>query len=342
VTDPIRVELTSWNRFNTSNLAVAPELLGCSHVFAFGEHKVRISLPSADALPDDYTSGERVIGDRLSISGWQRTEDSGYEPLEVHVDDVDLVVSIPGEHAVPEGVFSKPVNAYDLVSKQQQEHFERLLTDYGSVARRAFDLWIRMVRWKADGYRVGLPGVEDVETGWSTYLHEKATQKDVWAGGQIFTVYTAKSVTPEQWDAVSAALDNGEQSPIFWDLLYDAMGNLERGDLQRTIVDAAVAAETYIRTTVEEGLPADLDASLRKYINDANIRQLVEKFFPERLYTEQANTYKKTLKSNMHKLFDDRNDIMHSGEKVGLTVSYCEKLVSSVRELVSLEPRTAT
>ena len=107
-------------------------------------------------------------------------------------------------------------------------------------------------------------------------------------------------------------------------------------------MDAAVAAETYMRTTVEVGLPADLDASLRKYINDANIRQLVEKFFPERLDTAQANTYKKTIRSNLHKLFDDRNDIMHLGQREGLTESYCQRIINSVRELVSLEPREAT
>jgi hypothetical protein len=30
-----------------------------------------------------------------------------YQPLEVHVDDVDVVVSIPGEHAVPKEVFGQ-------------------------------------------------------------------------------------------------------------------------------------------------------------------------------------------------------------------------------------------
>jgi hypothetical protein len=222
-----------------------------------------------------------------------------------------------------------------LVPKQQQEHFEKVLTDYSSVARRAFDLWIRMVRWKADAYRIGLPDVEDVETGWSTYLQEKATQKDVWASGHIFTVYAAKSVTPEQWDDVSAALGDGVQPPIFWDLLYDAMGHLERQDLKRTIVDAAVAAETYMKTIVHQGLPPSLDEPVRKYIDRAHISRVNSSFFPARLDAEQMKRYR-TLKPVLTQLFDDRNDIMHTGRKEGLTEQHCRKLIDSVHDLLSL------
>ena len=56
------------------------------------------------------------------------------------------------------------------------------------------------------------------------------------------------------------------------------------------------------------------------------------------LDTEQEDTYK-TIKSKLHKLFDDRNDIMHKGQNEGLTESHCQKLISSVRDLVSLELR---
>jgi hypothetical protein len=341
VDNQANVELASWNRFHTRNLAVASALLGCSHVFDFGGHTVRISLPSADALPAGYTPGEHVIGDRLSISGWHRTEDGEYQPLEVYVDNVDVVVSIPGKHAVPEGVLSRSANAYELVPEQQQDHFDKLLTSYGSVARRAFDLWIRTVRWKADAYRIGLSDVSDIETGWSTYLHEKNTRQDVWASGHTFTVYGAKSVAPEQWDGVSAALDNGEQPPIYWDLLYDAMGHLERGDLKRTVVDAAVAAETYMKITVQASLPNGLDEPLKEYINNAQIWRVRDRFFPERLDTQQRKTYK-SLRPDLKKLFDHRNVIMHSGQKEGLTAPHCQKIVNSVHELISLEPIKAT
>jgi hypothetical protein len=330
-----RVELTCWNRFHTRNLAVALELLGQSHVFALGEHEVGICLPSADRLPKDYTPGTHVIGDRLSISGWQRTQDGGYQPLEVHVDDVDVVIGIPGKYTIPEGALSRPAIAYELFSEQQRKYLDKLTMDYGNIARRAFDLWIRTVWWKADAYRIGLPEVIDVETGWSTYLHEKETQKDVWASGHIFTVYAAKVVTDEQWDEISEALNSGEQPPIYWDLLYDAMGHLERGDLQRAIVDAAVAAETYMKTKVHEGLPPDLDDPLRKYIDSAQIWRVRDKFFPARLEAEQRKQYS-TLKPVLNQLFDDRNDIMHTGQKEGLTEQHCRKIIDSVRDLLSL------
>ena len=118
------------------------------------------------------------------------------------------------------------------------------------------------------------------------------------------------------------ALDAGESPPIFYDLLYSAMARLERGDLRLTIIDAAVAAETFMRKAVQAGLSAGLDASLEEYSEDTGIRQVVNTYFPKCLDTEQRDTFKKTIKSNLHKLFDDRNDIMHLGHKEGLTESH--------------------
>jgi hypothetical protein len=268
-------------------------------------------------------------------------QDGQMQPLEVNIHDVDVVVSIPGRTSVSEEARTKVVTQKSI-SEQQQKHLEKLVSEYGNVARRAFDLWIRTLRWKADDSRIGLPEVIGVETGWGTEIREKDTPNRIWAGGKSLIIYVGKTVTVEVWNEVSAALNAGESPPIYYDFLYDAMAHLERGDFQRTVVDAAVAAETYMRTIVQEGLPIDLDASLQEYINEANIRQVVEKFFPERLDMEQRKTFKKTLKSKLHQLFDDRNDIMHLGQKEGLTKQHCRRIIKSVSDLLSLEPYKAT
>lgn len=337
VTKQAKVELTSWNKFRTESLAVAPELLGHRHAFTFNGHSIEISLPSAERLPEGEPSGS-FVGDRIAVSSWQVTQHGRWEALEAYVKDVDLVVSIPGRTSIAAQALTVPPNAYEALSVSQQKHLDTLVSDYGNLSRQIFDLWMRTLRWKADFYRIGLPSsVGDQTTSWSTYLREKNTQKDVWASGLVGMSYVPKVVTPEIWNLVSAALNAGESPPIHFDLLCDARIHLERGDLQRAVVDAAVAAETYMRTKVEEGLPSNLDAALRWYINEANVRQVVERFFPERLDTQQVKRYR-GLKSDLHKLFSDRNTILHSGQKGGLTAQYCGKLIKRVNDLVSLAP----
>lgn len=334
-----RVRLASWDRFHTRNLIVVPELLGQSHIFTFDEREVNISLPGADMLPDE-PGGDDTLGQRLSFSGW-RLQDGQRQIRKVHVHNVDVTVCILGNATIPEEALTRPVKAPELFSEQQQKYLDKLLSEYGDISRRAFKLWIRTLRWKADNWRIGLPEVYGAETGWSTYLQVKDTQKAVWVGTQTFVVPGEKAVTPTIWDETWAALCSGQPSPIFYDLLYDAMAHLNRGDLQRTVLDAAIAAETYMRIIVRQGLPQGLDDSLQAYINDANIRQVVSKFFPERLDDQEKRRYK-TIASKLHQMFDDRNDIAHSGYKEGLTTQYCQKVIDSVHMLLSLVPYRST
>jgi hypothetical protein len=333
------VRLASWDRFHTRNLIVVPELLGQSHVFTFDEREVTILLPGADKLPDE-PGGDDTLGQRLSFSGW-RLQDGQQQIRKVHVHNVDVTVCVPGNATIPGEALVRPVKAPELFSEHQQKYLDKLLSENGDISRRAFKLWIRTLRRKADNWRIGLPEVYGEETGWSTYLQVKDTQKAVWAGTHISDVPAEKAVTPTIWDETWAALCSGQPSPIFYDLLYDAMAHLDHGDLQRTVLDAAISAETYMRIIVRQGLPQGLDDPLQTYINDANIRQVANKFFPARLDTQEKRRYK-TIASTLHRMFDDRNAIAHSGYKDGLTTRYCQKIIDSVHTLLSLAPYRST
>jgi hypothetical protein len=337
-----KVQLTSWNRFHTRNLTVAPELLGQSHTFTFDGRAVDVLLPSAEKLPekDDAPDDEpigRFIRERIAVSNWRRGQDGRWRAIDVHIENVDVVVDVPGRTAVPEEALTRPANAFELFPEQQQKRLDKLASDCGNLAGRAFDLWIRTLRWKADDWRIGLPEMSGVETGWGTYLREKNTGKDVWIESARLYAYAPRAVTTEIWDEVAAALNAGQPPPIFYDLLYAAMAHLERGELQRVVVDAAVAAETYMRNIVRENLPTDLDDRLKEYINNAPIWRVRDQFFPQRLNAQQWKEYKDLL-PDLRNLFDDRNTILHSGQRESLTAQYCERLINSVRTLLALVP----
>ena len=69
----------------------------------------------------------------------------------------------------------------------------------------------------------------------------------------------------------------------------------------------------------------------------AQISRVSSQFFPAQLDTEQKKLYS-TLKKDLNNLIEDRNTIMHSGQKKGLTPEYCQRLVNSVRTLLGLFP----
>src|SRR5829696_5520025 len=146
------------------------------------------------------------------------------------------------------------------------------------------------------------------------------------------STHLGRSDSHSSWISFRGA---GQSPPIYYDLLFSAWADLERGDLQRTIVDTAVAAETYIRTIVYDGLPPDLEDTVRAYVERANISQVRDKFFPARLNAQQKKRYR-TLKPKLEQLFTHRNDLMHKGRKQGLTADHCKTLVKSVSELISL------
>jgi hypothetical protein len=305
------------------------------------EHEIAISLPTAKSLPEYDTPGGYITGEdeRLSLSSWDLKAGT-FDWVIVH--DANVVVSIPGRTSIPEEARTTPI-PHDFFSEEQRKLLDSLASEYSDLAYRAFDLWIRTLRWKADDYRIGMPELSGVRTtGSRTEIREKDTLNRFWASGLHLTVFAGKPVTVEVWNKVSEALNAGESPPIFYDLLYSAMTRLELGDLRLTIIDAAVAAETFMRAAVQAGLSAGLDASLEEYSEDTTIRPVINRFFPECLDTEQKVTYKKTIKRSLHKLFTDRNCIMHQGQREGLTESHCQKLIRNVRDLVSLEPREAS
>jgi hypothetical protein len=109
VAEQVKVELTSWSSFPTPNLAVAPELLGRSHVFTLEGLVVTIALPTARSLPDYDTPGQYAMGERLGVSTWGPGSDGQLQPLYIDVHEVDVTISIPGRTSVPDRVRTESI-----------------------------------------------------------------------------------------------------------------------------------------------------------------------------------------------------------------------------------------
>lgn len=237
---------------------------------------------------------------------------------------------------LPSEVLDRPPKAVDLFSANQRKGLDKQAERYGEIAAEAFDLWIRTLRWKCRSSLIGRPAIQGFETAWGTYLLDDCSKKRIWVAPRMLTLGRYKRVTVQHRIAVGDALENGLSPPVFYDLLFDGEEHLRVGDLQRAVVDLAVACESFVRAEVVQWLPSTLKEALRNYIEEANVRQFAIHFFPEILTPEDQKRLER-LNCSLHRLFDARNTILHSGHKEDLTLDDCSEFLDVARELFSME-----
>lgn len=312
----LALTLKSWDRFKTPNLRVDPGLLGAAHSFTHQGKSIRIALP---------TASEATNADRVKLDHWLE-----HDPADYLIHSVDVSVSIPGTQTFPSAVLERPPNARNIIAPDEQQRLELLSKSTGQIAVEAFDLWIRCVRWKTGLGQFGRAAAVGPETGWTTRLRDMSSGKTVWIGKVTFISPARPSVTSNQWETIGIALAAGESPPVFVDLLFDAEMHIEAGDFRRAVIDAAVAAEAYIRFTVRSVLPGQMGEKSGKFMA---IRTVIKKLFPKAL--EQGGKPACTLLSEMHEIFDDRNEILHGGRVADLTKEKCNKYIGSVRKLIA-------
>jgi hypothetical protein len=321
--DTLSLHLRSWDRLNSPGLAVDAALHGASHEFTFENRAVTITLPSWQT---DRRHDERITMSSYRDIGGQK------EPIDFEIHSVDLVIDVPGVHQLPQGVLTEPPNAYDLIDRPLQERLEQVTVDAHKSALRAYDLWMRTLRWKSERPMVGRETRRGPESGWSSCLIDP-TGKRIWLGTQSLIVVGGVGLSSKQWAKIQEALAAGEAPPVSVDLYFDAIVHLENGDLNRTVIDAAVAAETHIRSVLQASLPPDLGPRLRDFIDDANIRPVLEKLLTEAAL-KTGHSIPATFK-DLHKLFNARNDLVHKGAAAGLSPDNCRKHLKAVRELLA-------
>ena len=322
-----QMKVKSWNRFLTRNLAVKPEVLGCEHRFSFENRTVSIKIPSINQVD----SGQGY--DKVASVGARRAVDN--EPLEFYIHKVDVEVSIPVTVSIPSEVLNRPPNAYDLFPDEEQKQLNEIAEQHQSIAEKAFEYWIRIVRWVCDDSRIGRDQVEDFRSGWSTYLIDAESDTKVWIQGQVFHVLGYKTLRVEEWQEIQSKLSLGSQPPIHVEFKHDAEENIRLGDYRRSLVDMAIACETFLRFTVLQRLPVELNTKQTADIEEANVRQYIEKFFPE-IIDEATNKQFKKLKSGLHSLFDRRNELVHMGKDEGIDKELCLRFLKVTQELLSI------
>ena len=320
------IKLNSISKVGISNFSVDPEVLGLSTKFCYDNYDVTISIPKES---DD---------NRTHVSARFTKSDipSRYEIL-----SLDVLVVVKGRVTVPVKMLDVSCNAYDIVENGLKSNLERKIVKYQKVSNEAIDAWLRCLRWKCNDWRVGRYSAstgEYVDVS-NVSLVDNESGKELWGGDLHYTMPGCRTITKECIVGAGDALRNKQLSPVYYDLLFDSEAHLAHGEIKRSLVEAAMAAEVLVRTFVEGYIPKNLNVKIRDYVERASVRTVFESFFLEQLSREQRKVFngeEQTFKKKILSLFSDRNIIMHSGVISDLDRDACLEHISNVKKLFSV------
>jgi hypothetical protein len=318
-----QIEVKSWNRFLTRNLAVKPEVLGCEHRFSFDDRIVSIKVPSS--IQVDRERGYNKSTSVASIANRRAVDD---EPLEYYIHSVDVEVSIPDTLTIPSEVLNLPPNAPEV------SQLMKFVEQHKPIAEKAFEYWIRIVRWVCDDSRIGQNKVENYRSGWSTKLIDVESDTTVF-GTQKFYALGYKTLSVEEWEKIRSELSSSSQPPVYVELKHDAEENIRLGDYGLSLLYLAFACEVFLRFAVIGTLPKTLNDEVIRYIERANVSLYIDKLFPEILDVATKKQFK-SIKSDLHSLSEHRNKVVHMGNDEGVDEKLCLRFLKVTEELLSI------
>ncbi len=301
----MEVNAASWSRFKPHGLMVARDLLGFVHRFEFEERRVEVRLPQ-----EQHATSEAEHDTVVRCFMWKKI--AGEEvPFGFDISAVDVVVDI--DHAV--SIQKEMIGHVDLgiPTKSQADILDKLTSECDTVARKAFDYWIRVVRWTVRSLIVGRPIVVGYESGWSTYLIEKSSRQRFWAAAHTLKGYWPEPLSVEQWNTIQERLNESRRPPIWFEFLFDAYHKADMGDQSGCILSLAIALENMLRHVLLKQIPHNelLDPRLIETISEINVRAVIKNITKCQFWTDE---WKQNCKlADINKILDLRNKVAHLG-----------------------------
>lgn len=160
----MKVSAYSWYRFTSNWLAVKREVLGCSHYFEFEVLQVTMTLP-----PEEHAVREAAYDQTARCFRWKKENDE-YVPIDFIIYKIDLIINISQLLNIRKELLKHPPTQDQLVSHTKAELLTNICYEHSEIAKRAFENWVRVARWKTGSWKIGQSVVTGSESGWGPYL----------------------------------------------------------------------------------------------------------------------------------------------------------------------------
>ncbi len=300
----------SWNRFATPNLSIGAVLAGSGHEFVFDGAAVRVKLPPATRAGDDDDA-------RLRVLEWNESD----APAVFDARDVDVEIdqsSTPEISAVLDGTAAADVSV-------------ALVTRIEQTAERAFDHWLRMLRWRTKLWRAGRP--DRAHTARTCTLYEHRTNRRL-AAAPPAAAPVARPLSLEDWAGIQRALAERLRVPLYYDLYFEGREHLYAGDLRGAVVDFATACECFLKTTLEQRLPRSAGDEARAYVRHAPPGALLNGFAAS-LLDPRIETVLRVRATSLEMLFTARADVLQGRRPDDLTSWRCVQFRKATGSLLA-------
>lgn len=317
-------------RFEVQGLAVGGAVLGRSHSFRFAEHEIQVVIPTeSPSDTDEWHRQTRKIG-------WKVDDPDNPNTTQHQVLEVELRTELPGQLAIDERAFPEPLK-FRNVTDGQKRILNQTVDEYARLLAGAFEHWQRTLRWLGGHYTVGFPlnrVGRDPYGQTSAYLHRRADGRGVWSQTALFIVQMQSVISINQWQLIQRVLSSAEEPPIWFDFISEAHQRHVSYDCRGTIISAAIACETVIRSMFWLNLSDVGNDEIRGIIDRAPAQAILGKWDQVAGPCPGGNWEKGTV----HALFDMRNSLMHLGE-IGRSSDKVDAALKAATEFVGLADR---
>lgn len=322
------MKLKSWNRFTTRSLAVTPSLMGRSMSFTQNGYVVTIMLPGVDKVTGIHDK------DGLAVKGSWKADTN--EVIYYGIRAVDVTVAVNDEVDISTEVSSKYPDIVNVIDFGIQTKLDKIVKEYGEISRIGFEYWVSLLRYASGSHQICRDIKIGNDSGWSTYLLEEDSGKEVWISGLEVTIHKKEVITEQTWEKVCKYAEINKIPPLHLTLLSDALDCIDNSDYKRALVDLCVSCEVFLRGSVISNLPKDTSEQVKRVIEEANINQFVSHLFPEWLDDDAEKLYRKNIKPEISSLLDKRNKLMHVGSNNGITEENCRRYAKALESLYDL------
>jgi len=307
--------------FSMRRLSVVPELIAARHEFVFEGRRVHVHVPHLD--------GEHVRREfrRIECNTWKA---EGHVPLYYQVNELDVEVEVGHSISIPQAIFSKPPRQDTLVSPAERKLLDETTEILSAVAGRAFERWLRVMRWKSGFGEINEPEIFFRAEGGATLLETKSRRR-FWLESVRISVMADFVVDVPKWTATQEALAAENYPPVWFDFLFDGGMRINNRDLSAAALSLAIALETSVRAIFSKDLKArDVDPVALEIFDRTNLRTLLNRLRSLRIWDNDWD--KAADLRTFNELMNLRDKVMHLAETKDIEEKALRKMYKAVKE----------
>ena len=301
-----------------AGLQVQLPTLGKQHSFRFAGHECAVLLPATEKVS---TFGQARREESL-VDAPEDVEHTWYGVYEV---EVFVYLPEPIESTEDESTFNTPEIANSEWGRNVRINVPPLIAG-------AFEYWLKTIRCTAlsSSIRYSTDSYSSFVGGFRVYRTTDQKLYSGYGGTAYFQGSVKISVT--EWDNIQELFDSGYKPVLWLDYLTDGMHRLHDDDLSGAIVSTVIACETVIRALFWQAVPEIANQAARQVIDNASIQTLLANI--DKLTGVPKADWKAAGKSDLHKIFDARNALVHRGDTANLNKAAVSRLLNSAKNFV--------